>query len=145
MNLSEKNKSRIRKMDTTTIVLAAVVVLLLGVAFYRSRDLPATGLLVAGQILWRNLPILLLGFAIAGLVQVLIPRAAIASLFGANSGVKGVLLACLAGGIIQARRTQYFRWLPVFILLERGWGKLLVFSRPGRCGRSRVCRLRWHW
>jgi hypothetical protein len=34
--------------------------------------LPQAGLLAAGQTLWRNLPILLLGFAIAGLVQVLV-------------------------------------------------------------------------
>jgi uncharacterized membrane protein YraQ (UPF0718 family) len=85
-------------MDTTTLILAAVAMILLAFAFWRERGLPQAGLLAAGQTLWRNLPILLLGFVIAGLVQVLVPKELIADWFGAQAGVKGVLVACVIGG-----------------------------------------------
>jgi len=55
-------------MDTTTLGLAAVAALLLAFAFWRGRGLPLAGLSVAARTLWSNLPIVLLGFVIAGLV-----------------------------------------------------------------------------
>jgi uncharacterized membrane protein YraQ (UPF0718 family) len=59
-----------------------------------------SGLLAAGHTLWRNLPILLLGFVIAGLVQVLLPKEVISRWLGAQAGGKGVLIACVAGGLV---------------------------------------------
>jgi uncharacterized membrane protein YraQ (UPF0718 family) len=91
---------RSRSMDTTTLVLAAVAVILLAIAFWRGRNLPLAGLLAAGRTLWRNLPILLLGFMIAGLVQVLVPKELISRWLGVQSGVKGVLIACVVGGLV---------------------------------------------
>lgn len=87
-------------MDLTLLILAIVAALLLLFAFWRARDLPLSGLAAAGRTLWRNLPILLLGFVIAGLVQVLVPRELISRWLGTQSGVKGVLFACLAGGLV---------------------------------------------
>ena len=87
-------------MDTTTLVLAAVAAMLLAFAFWRGRGLPLAGLSVAARTLWSNLPIVLLGFAIAGLVQVLVPKALISSWLGAQAGVKGILVACVAGGLV---------------------------------------------
>ena len=87
-------------MDTTTLVLAAVAAVLLAVAFWRGRDLPLAGLLAAGRSLWRNLPVLLLGFVMAGLAQVLIPRDLITRWLGARSGFKGILIGCVAGGLV---------------------------------------------
>jgi uncharacterized membrane protein YraQ (UPF0718 family) len=97
MNSKQKGSN---SMDITTLVLAAVAVILLAVAFWRGRDLPLAGLLAGGRTLWRNLPLLLLGFAIAGLAQVLIPRELIAGWLGAEAGVKGILLGCVAGGLM---------------------------------------------
>ncbi len=87
-------------MDTTTLILAAVAVILLIVAFWRGRDLPLAGLQSGGHALWRNLPLLLLGFAIAGLAQVLIPRELIIRWLGEEAGVKGVFIGCVVGGLV---------------------------------------------
>ena len=54
-------------MNTTTWILAALAAVLLVLAFRQDRDLPLAGLLAAGRTLWRNLLLLLLGFAVAGL------------------------------------------------------------------------------
>ena len=87
-------------MDTTTLILAGVAVILLAIAFWRGRDLPLAGLLAGGRTLWRNLPLLLLGFVVAGLAQVLIPRDLITRWLGTEAGVKGVLIGCVVGGLV---------------------------------------------
>lgn len=87
-------------MDTTTLILAGVAVILLAIAFWRGRDLPLAGLLAGGRTLWRNLPLLLLGFVVAGLAQVLIPRDLITRWLGAEAGIKGVLIGCVVGGLV---------------------------------------------
>jgi uncharacterized membrane protein YraQ (UPF0718 family) len=87
-------------MDTTTWILSAAAFVLLALAFWRSRELPLEGLKAGGRTLWRNLPVLLLGFAIAGLAQVLIPKEWIARWLGGQSGLKGVLIACALGGLV---------------------------------------------
>jgi uncharacterized membrane protein YraQ (UPF0718 family) len=87
-------------MDTTTWILAAATVVLLALSFWRGRELPLAGLKAGGRTLWRNLPVLLLGFAIAGLAQVLISREWITRWLGSQSGIKGVLIGCVLGGLV---------------------------------------------
>jgi uncharacterized membrane protein YraQ (UPF0718 family) len=87
-------------MDTTTLILAVVVVMLLVIAFWRGRDLPVAGLMAGARTLWRNLPLLLLGFVVAGLAQVLIPRDLITRWLGAEAGIKGVFIGCVVGGLV---------------------------------------------
>ena len=87
-------------MDITTLILAIATAILLVIAFWRGRDLPLAGLLAGGRTLWRNLPLLLLGFAIAGLAQVLIPKDLIIRWLGNEAGVKGVLVGCVVGGLV---------------------------------------------
>ena len=108
-------------MDTTTLFLAAVAAILLAFAFWRGRDLPMAGLMAAGQTLWRNLPILLLGFVIAGLVQVLVPKELISRWLGAQTGVKGVLVACVIGGLVPGSPYAVF---PIVASLYRSGASL---------------------
>jgi uncharacterized membrane protein YraQ (UPF0718 family) len=89
-----------KRMDTTTLILAAIAAILLAIAFWRGRDLPLAGLQAAGRTLWRNLPLLLLGFVIAGLAQVLLPRDLIARWLGTQAGIKGILIGCVVGGLV---------------------------------------------
>jgi len=86
-------------MNTTTLVLVAIALLLLALAFMQGRDVPLRGLQTAGRTLWRNLPLLLVSFIIAGVAQVLIPKDLIAEWLGAEAGLKGVLIGCLVGGL----------------------------------------------
>ena len=108
-------------MDTTTIVMAAVAAILLVVAFWRGRDLPLAGLQAAGRTLWRNLPLLLLGFVVAGLAQVLIPRDVISRWLGAGAGVKGVFIGCVVGGLVPGSPYATF---PLVAALYRGGASL---------------------
>ena len=104
-------------MNTTTLVMAAVTVALLIFAFYRGRDLPQAGMMAAGRTLWRNLPLLLLGFAIAGLAQVVIPKELISRWLGAKAGVKGIFIGCVVGGLVPGAPYATF---PLIATLYQG-------------------------
>lgn len=108
-------------MDTTTLVLAAVTAILLLVAFRQGRDVPLFGLQAGGRTLWRNLPLLLLGFAVAGLAQVLFPRELISRWLGAEAGVKGILIGCVAGGLVPGAPYATF---PLVASLYQGGASL---------------------
>ena len=114
-------------MDTTTLILAAVAAILLVIAFRPGRDLPQAGLLVAGRTLWRNLPILLLGFAIAGLVQVLVPRELISRWLGDQAGIRGVFLACLVGGLVPGSPYAVFPLVAGLYKAGAGLGAVVGF------------------
>jgi uncharacterized membrane protein YraQ (UPF0718 family) len=114
-------------MDPTTLVLAATAVALLAIAFWRGRDLPLAGVLAAGRTLWRNLAILLLGFLIAGLVQVLVPREWIARWLGAQAGVRGVLIGCVVGGLVPGAPYAVFPLVAALYRAGAGLGAVVGF------------------
>jgi uncharacterized membrane protein YraQ (UPF0718 family) len=87
-------------MDTTVLILAAATAVLLVVAFRQGPSVVLNGLLAAWHTLRRNLVLLVLGFVLAGLVQVLIPRDLITRWLGDEAGVKGVLIGCVVGGLV---------------------------------------------
>jgi uncharacterized membrane protein YraQ (UPF0718 family) len=95
-----EEKGRSIKLDAATLVLAVVSALLLIVAFLIERDLPLAGVLAAARTLRRNLLLLLLGFLVAGLAQVLIPKDLIAEWLGAEAGAKGIFIGCIVGGLV---------------------------------------------
>ena len=87
-------------MDTTTLVLAVAAGILLILAFRRGPEVAANGLLAAWRTLRRNLVLLILGFVLAGLVQVLIPRDLITRWLGEEAGIRGILIGCVVGGLV---------------------------------------------
>ena len=124
MNGTQKES---RSMDTTTLILVLILALLLAFAFFRERDLPLAGLMVAGRTLWRNLPVLLLGFMIAGLVQLLVPKELISRWLGAQSGVKGILVACVVGGLVPGAPYAIFPLVAGFYQAGAGLGAVVGF------------------
>jgi len=108
-------------VDTTTLILIILAVLLVIVAYWRGRDLPLSGLKQAGTTLWRNLPLILVSFVIAGLVQVLIPKDLIREWLGTKSGFMGILIGSIAGGIAPGSPYAVF---PVIGTLYKGGASL---------------------
>jgi uncharacterized membrane protein YraQ (UPF0718 family) len=114
-------------MDITTLILAAVTVTLLAIAFWQGRDLPLAGLKAGGRTLWRNLPLLLLGFAIAGLAQVLIPRELITRWMGGQAGFRGVLIGCILGGLVPGAPYATFPLIAAFYQAGASLGAVVGF------------------
>lgn len=87
-------------MDTITLILIIIAILVLGIAFLRGRELPLLGIKTAAQTLWRNFPLLMISFLIAGVVQVIIPKELITNWIGSQAGIKGVFISSLVGGLV---------------------------------------------
>jgi len=85
-------------MDTATLLMAVLAILLFIVA-YLLGGLHLEGLHRASRMLWSNGLLLLASFAVAGFVQVLIPKELVGQWLGAEAGVKGVILGCIAGAL----------------------------------------------
>jgi len=87
-------------MDITSYVMVAFAAVLLLFALRQGQATALQGLQLTWGTLWRNLPLLLTGFLIAGLFQVLIPKELISTWLGNQAGEKGILIGCIAGGLI---------------------------------------------
>lgn len=114
-------------MDKTTLLLGVITVILLIVAYSRGRELPIEGLTLAGRTFWRNALLLFFGFAIAGLVQVLLPRDLIVRWLGEKSGLKGILIACVAGGLMPGSPYAVFPLVAALYKAGAGLGPVVGF------------------
>jgi uncharacterized membrane protein YraQ (UPF0718 family) len=86
-------------MKAATIAMAVLLAALVAFALWRGGGSLQKGLLSGGKTFLNTLPLLVIAFAVAGLVQVLIPKEFIAKWLGAESGFKGILIGSLAGGL----------------------------------------------
>jgi len=87
-----------KRMNATTLIMVALAIVLIAVAYFRG-GLHWKGLERGGRMLADNALLLLASFLVAGLAQVLIPRDIIQQWIGAESGLRGILLGSIAGGL----------------------------------------------
>jgi len=97
----------VKKMNSATIIMIALAVILTVVAYFRG-GVHVTGLKLGAKSIWDNLLLLLASFAVAGLVQVLIPKELISRWLGTEAGFKGILLGSIAGGLIPGSPYSVF-------------------------------------
>ena len=85
------------RMDISLLILLAVTVVVAVLAFAKDRSLPLEGLYAGGRLFGSVWIELLLGFLIAGLIEVLIPSSQMAGWMGSSSPPRGILIGWLAG------------------------------------------------
>jgi uncharacterized protein len=79
--------------------MGALAVLATAVAWLRSPALAWQGAVNAVQLFLGVLPAMLVGFLLGGMVLVLLPQHLVAAYAGEQSGVRGLVLATVAGAI----------------------------------------------
>lgn len=85
-------------MGASILTLSILAAILIIIAYWmKGWDLPVSGLTQAARMFWNVFPSLLLGFLLAGMIQVMIPTEFVAEKIGEGSGLKGVLIATVAG------------------------------------------------
>jgi len=95
-----KSKRGSKKMDVSFFVLCIITFIVISIAYWmKGWNLPLAGLVQGGRMFWNVAPNLLLGFALAGIVQVLVPTEYVAKILGEGSGLKGILVATVAGAL----------------------------------------------
>ncbi len=114
-------------MDLTTKILVAIACILLIYLLIKDKNLAAAGIKIAGVTLWNNLVILLVGFLLAGLIQVIIPKALIANWLGNAAGFKAVIIGCVAGGLIPGSPYAAFPIAAGFYNAGAGLGAMVAF------------------
>lgn len=95
-------------MDATLFILLGLIVVALIVAFMQDPRLPLRGLQASGNLLRGVWIELTLGFILAGLIEVLIPAAAIAQWMGRENLGRGILAGWLAGLILPGGPYLFF-------------------------------------
>lgn len=114
--------------DWTNNVLLAVVVVLAGLAWSRGGwSLVLQGLLVGGKVLWSILPLLVFAFLVAGFVQALVREETVRRWLGAESGWRGIALACVAGALMPGGPYAYYPVAAVLLKSGAGLGVLVAF------------------
>jgi uncharacterized membrane protein YraQ (UPF0718 family) len=84
-------------LDPATIILAALALVFAGVAYLKDPGLPAIGARNGLSLIVFILPRLIPALILTGMLQVLIPQEAVARHFGREAGLRGVLIATVAG------------------------------------------------
>ena len=92
----------VKRVDMTLMILVALVLIAGGLAWWKGGwELTKSGLMQAGnsvETVWLRL---LLGITLSGMIQLLIPRAAISKLLGPTSGIRGILIGSYSAIIMS--------------------------------------------
>jgi len=92
-------KRRTSNMVVPTIIMAIVALILFFIGYSRGEGQHTTGLKSAFNMIVEILPLLIFAFIVAGMVQTLLPKELISSWIGEESGLKGILIGTVAGGL----------------------------------------------
>jgi len=82
-----------------TIVMGMLALALITFGFFRGQEEHIKGLQSALRMTIQILPLLVFAFAIAGMIQVLLPHELISKWIGAESGFRGIVIGAVAGGL----------------------------------------------
>lgn len=112
-----------------TMALLVLVALLLAWMTWSQGGLDAvvSGLGRGASTLWSVTLLLVAAFLMAGLTQALVSREIIDRWLGAQSGWRGILLACLAGGLIPGGPYVYYPIAGALLQAGAGLGVLMAF------------------
>lgn len=86
-------------MLVPTIVMAVLATVLFVIAYRQGQGQHLAGLRIGGRLLVEVAPLLVFALLLAGLVQVLLPRELLAQWVGNESGLKGIFIGAVAGGL----------------------------------------------
>lgn len=84
-------------LDPSTLVLAGLAVILGIVAYVKDPGLPRIGITNGLSLLTFMLRRLVPALIVAGLMQVLVPQETVAGYFGRHGGLRGLVIASVAG------------------------------------------------
>jgi uncharacterized membrane protein YraQ (UPF0718 family) len=99
--ISNKNKPERRKsaMLIPTVIMGVLAFVLVGIGYMKGEGEHLLGFKSAFKMIVEILPLLFFAFVIAGMIQVLLPRELLNKWVGMESGIRGILIGTLAGGI----------------------------------------------
>jgi uncharacterized membrane protein YraQ (UPF0718 family) len=92
-------KRRNWNMLIPTFIMGILAILLLAIGYSKGEDQHIQGLGNGLKMIVEILPLLLFAFIVAGMIQVLLPQELLSRWIGEESGMKGILIGTVAGGL----------------------------------------------
>jgi hypothetical protein len=117
---------RNRNMLISTIVMAIFAIGVLALAYHRGDGTHLQGLRNGGTMLLQLAPLLIFAFIIAGTLPLIIPRELISQWIGAESGVKGIFIGSMVGGLLPGGPAVSLPILAGFLHIGASVGTLVA-------------------
>jgi uncharacterized membrane protein YraQ (UPF0718 family) len=92
-------KRRNSGMLIPTIVMGLLATILVVMGYYKGQGQHLSGVKSGLNMAVEILPLLISAFIVAGMVQVLLPRELLSKWVGVESGIRGILIGSVAGGL----------------------------------------------
>lgn len=86
-------------MFIPTVVMAVLAIGLLVIGYYKGQGQHIVGIKSALSMTVEILPLLIFAFVVAGMAQALLPRELLSKWVGVESGLRGILIGTVAGGL----------------------------------------------
>ena len=97
---NEKARKRSMKpMLIPSMIMGIAAIALFLIAYSRGGGQHLIGLRLALNMIVQILPLLFCAFIVAGMIQVLIPQEVISKWVGSESGIRGIVIGTVAGGL----------------------------------------------
>ena len=110
-----------------TVVMGVIAIVLFIIAYQRGGGEHILGLKSAGNLLIQVIPLLIFAFIIAGTVQYLIPTEIISRWIGTESGLRGILIGTVLGGIMPGGPYVAMPVAAGFLRVGAGVGTMVAF------------------
>lgn len=114
-------------MFLPTIIMAILALVLLLVGYYKGEGKHIVGMRLAFNMTVEILPLLILAFIVAGMVQVLLPRELLSQWIGAEAGIRGILIGTIAGALTPGGPYVSLPTVVVFLRSGASIGTMVAF------------------
>jgi uncharacterized protein len=114
-------------MNSGTVVMVIIAVLLLGIAYIQGDGRHIEGARIGARTFLQFLPLLVAAFLIAGLVEVLIPKVWITRWLGQEAGYKGILIASALGTVTPGGPYVSFPIVASIYRAGAGMGSMVAY------------------
>lgn len=92
-------KKRSSNMLIPTLVMGILAAVLLFLGYNKGQNQHIIGMKSALNMMIEILPLLIFAFIVAGMVQVILPRELLSKWMGPESGMRGIIIGTIAGGL----------------------------------------------
>ncbi len=110
-----------------TVIMAGLAILALLYGYSKGEGQHITGLKLSWKMIIEILPLLFFAFILAGMVQVLLPQAQINRWIGDESGLRGILIGTIAGGMTPGGPYVSLPLAAGLLKTGAGWGTMVAY------------------
>ncbi|MEW6670770.1 MAG: hypothetical protein AB1427_03655 [Thermodesulfobacteriota bacterium] len=114
-------------MDAISISMWLLALVMGAVAYSRPVKLHIQGVKIAGENLLVMVPRIIMAILVSGFFAVIVPTDLVAAWLGKDSGMKGILVGFLAGGLTPGGPIICFPIIAVFFKAGAGVAPLIAF------------------